>query len=313
MEAIQPHFTTSVRSDAQGDWLQGIEQQLSPGMHRVIATDEQGNQDQALLYVVKQEPNLIQQVTSWVPPYLGWLVVSLVAISAVLGTYAIRVGQRAYPKKERHARKKYMPHAVAVSVLLVCIALGLSYWANTRTQGELLKTVMPGQQEKLAHLVEVKGSIRKPFTGEGVEGVDLVAGNTHIRTLAGGRFQFTDIDQYAGIKLTHPELKIALRFAMTGKDMDIPFDPSVYNALFDLMQRESRGRGLAQDGPTIFGPQDQAAQELRIGMVGERKAVQLSAGQQAADALVVELWSGEKMKTCFLKGGAGQAQLIECR
>lgn len=312
MEPLQPSFSTSVRADNEGNWLQGVEDQLTPGMHRIIATDEQGNQDQALLYVVKQEPGVIQQVTAWIPPYIGWLVVSLIAAMLILGAYAIRLGQLANAKKDIRQKQRRLTHAMGISLCLIILALGASYMANKKTEGQLLKPIVQTQQAEIAP-VDVRGILRQPFSGQGIAGVDLQAGKTSIRTGEGGAFQFSGINQYAGIKITHPQLKIALRKALTGKDMDIPFDPSIYNALFDLMQREVRGRILAQDGPAIFGPQDQNSQELRIGSIFERKAVQLSAGQQLTDALLVELWSGEKTKTCYFKRGGTDWQLMECR
>lgn len=310
---VHPSFVTSVRSNAEGEWLQGIENQLSPGMHRVVATDEQGNQDQALLYVVKQEPSIITQVTAWIPPYIGWLIACLFAIILILSGYAIRLGQTTSIKKNEGKRKKQITtHAILVSFILICIAVGLSYWSNKKTGGRLLEPIV-SQSTPVEKDIDVRGSIRAPISGEGVVGVDIQAGKTSIRTVQGGQYQFSAIQASEGLKITHPELKIALRKSIEGKDMDIVFDPGLYNALFDLMQREARGRLRPQDGQPIYAPSDLGTQHLFIGKTEVKKTAQLANGGQATEVVHVELWSDGKTKTCLLHKGGQTWEVLECK
>ena len=309
---VQPSFVTSVRSNADGEWLQGIENQLSPGMHRVVAIDEQGNQDQALLYVAKQEPSVITQVAAWIPPYIGWLVTCLFAIILILSGYAIRLGQSTSIKKNEGKRKKRITtHAILVSFILIVIALGLSYWSNKKTGGRLLEPITP-QSTQAEKDLDVRGSIRAPLNGEGVAGVDIQAGKTSIRTVQGGHYQFSSIQASEGLKITHPELKIALRKSIEDQNMDIIFEPSLYNALFDLMQDEARGRLRPQHGQSIYAPSDLGAQQLLIGKTENKKTVQLANGGQANDVVSVQLWSNGKTKTCLLNRGGQTWEILEC-
>lgn len=302
MENLQPSFTTSVRSNTQGEWLQGIEKQLAPGMHRVVATDEQGNHDEALLYVVKQEPGMIQQVTTSIPPIIAWLIVCLVAAILLLSGYAIRLGQFANTKKaEVKTKRRRATHAILISFALISIAIGLSYWTNSRTHGKLLAPILPEARQDIPR-ISVQGAVKKPFSGTGVAGVDLQIEQTSIRTVDGGHFQFSGVEQKNGIKITHPELKIALRKSIDGENMDILFDPKLFNVLFNLMQREARGRSTPEDGPAIYTEADRMSQELLIGAL-----------KQQGDRISVELWSKESSKTCVLTKAGDEWNLRECK
>jgi hypothetical protein len=302
MENLQPSFTTSVRSNTQGEWLQGIEKQLSPGMHRVVATDEQGNHDEALLYVVKQEPGIIQQVTTSIPPIVAWLIICLLAAILLLSGYAIRLGQVANSKKaEVKTKRRRATHAILVSLALISIAVGLSYWTNLRTRGKLLAQIIPETKQE-ASRISVQGAIKKPFSGQGFAGVDLQIDQTSIHTVEGGHFQFSGVEQKNGLKITHPELKIALRKSIEDENMDILFDPKLFNVLFELMQREARGRTTPEDGPAIYTDADRMSQELLVGTV-----------KQQGDRISVELWSKQSSKTCVLTQAGNEWNLRECK
>ncbi|MCC7357547.1 hypothetical protein IT408_03520 [Candidatus Uhrbacteria bacterium] len=314
MEKItQPSFTTSVRSNEKGEWLQGIEKQLTPGMHRVVAIDEQGNQDQALLYVVKQEPKVFTQLISWIPPYVGWLIVCLIAIILLLSGYAIRLGQRVEHKKgENRKKKRQTTHAILVTFALICTAISLSYWTNRQTRGRLLEPVLPKKVVK-EQGIQLRGTLKSPFNTEGVTGVDLQAGKTHIRTVQGGIYQFSNVIPSEGIKMTHPELKIALRKSIEGNNMDIIFEPGLYNALFDLMQRESRGQPRPQDGRPIYTPTDLSTQELYIGKTELKNGYQSTSGSQFSQVVGIELVSGKNRKTCYLNQQEKKWEVVECK
>lgn len=78
-----------------------------------------------------------------------------------------------------------------------------------------------------------------------VSGVDLVVGDTSIRTGETGRFIFVNVSVKTGIRLTHPELLRAIvKLPETLEDIQttsILFDIPLYNSLITIIDAEARG------------------------------------------------------------------------
>ncbi len=115
-------------------------------------------------------------------------------------------------------------------VLFILIGVG-AYWA-----------IFPGQGEKI---VKVSGVVIEPFTRTPVAGVDLVVGDTSIKTSESGRFVFTGVGTQTGIRLTHPELLRALVLLPYtregGQELEILFNVPLLNALVTIIDFEARG------------------------------------------------------------------------
>lgn len=237
----QPIYTTSVNSDETGEWLKGLEGRLDPGVHRVVVEDEYGNQDEAMLFVVKEDPLIMERVTQVIPAPYAYASFALLVIIIALSATNIWLGRRADAPLKGNKRnvKRYLPLAIAISVVALIATFSVGVALNQRTGFvDKAKRALSGVESPK---VDVRGSVIAPFSRQGVEGVDLTAGDTSIRTMAGGRYVFNGIDQGAGIRLNHPNLKLTfVKQVDQSGEMDILLDTDLYNLAFEVMQLESR-------------------------------------------------------------------------
>jgi len=116
--------------------------------------------------------------------------------------------------------------------MLLILGSAGAYWLSLSGQGE--------------KIVKVSGVVIDPLTRTPVGGVDLVVGDTSIRTGESGHFVFTDVSTQTGIRLTHPELlRAILRLPETKKaeqDLDFLFNVDLYNTLVQIIDSEARGK-----------------------------------------------------------------------
>jgi len=101
-------------------------------------------------------------------------------------------------------------------------------------------------QEQGEKIVRVSGAVVSVFDGRPIAGVDLVVGDTSIRTGETGRFVFPEVSTQTGIRLTHPELLRAIvklpETRANEQEGDILFDLLLYNALISVVDLEARGK-----------------------------------------------------------------------
>lgn len=94
--------------------------------------------------------------------------------------------------------------------------------------------------------VRVVGALIDPLTMTPVAGVDLVVGDTTIRSGETGQYVFSAVSTMQGIRLTHPELLRAIVKLPESTDeeqkLDILFSVDLYNALIFVVDREGRGK-----------------------------------------------------------------------
>jgi hypothetical protein len=288
----QPIHTASFSSDESGEWLKGLEERLDPGIHRVVVEDEYGNQDEAMLFVVKEEPLIMERVTRVIPESYAYASLALFAIIVALSATNIWLGRRADKplKGSKAGVKRYLPLAIAISAVALVATLSVGVALNKRTGFfDDAKRSLAGIESPK---VDVKGAVITPFSRQGVEGVDLTAGDTSIRTMAGGRYVFSAIEQAAGIKLNHPKFKVAFIKSIEGSgEMDILLDTELYNLAFDIMQLESRRnfsqiyaklsdsaksdiqqQAFVDNYSPLYHQSDLANQELILGKISEVQA-----------------------------------------
>lgn len=100
-----------------------------------------------------------------------------------------------------------------------------------------------GEEEE--KFVKVSGTVIEALTRTPVPGVDLVVGDTSIRTGESGRFVFTNVGTQTGIHLTHPELLRALvllpQTDADEQELEILFNVPLLNALVTIVDLEARG------------------------------------------------------------------------
>lgn len=93
--------------------------------------------------------------------------------------------------------------------------------------------------------VQVSGVIVTPEM-EPVADVDLVSGDTRIRTTDSGQFSFGSVSSESGITLTHPNLLRAFTLLPQSRNeaetMTVYFEDSLLNTLVTIVDREARGK-----------------------------------------------------------------------
>ncbi len=241
-----------LQSDPEGNWLIKIDNNLSAGAHVVSVEDENGNTDQAMMYVVKEagtvqkEVSVIDRVTETVPGFFWWILWLLVLAIALLSAYLLRVSRKAdnleniMPQETKH---NYAIKALILTILAFICVLITGIYINRQTN--FLSRFMSKNQEPVV-INELSGQIVAPFTGIGVGGVDVSSGETSIRTSGSGSFIFSNVAQETGVKITYSSLLRPIVFIPSvGQDkqhLNIYFDAEMYNILFRVMDAEARGQ-----------------------------------------------------------------------
>ncbi len=150
-------------------------------------------------------------------------------------------------------------HKIIISIVIIIVVMVISFFLLNKKEKE----------EAGPLRVKVAGVIRD-LLNTPVSGVDLVVGDTSIRTGETGRFIFTDVSVETGIRLTHPELLRAiaklpayakasslLRQSADSADKsagkpetledaqttNILFDVPLLNSLITIIDVEARGGG----------------------------------------------------------------------
>lgn len=262
--------TYNLESDSAGDWNIVIDNNLNAGAHIISVEDEQGNMDQAIMYVIKDtvvntetiktEPVFIQKINDTVPHYLIWPLLLLTAIILFLSTFLLLFARKASNREKSlvnlpgsadgpiQVEQKNTAHHYLRYALLICAIA----WVSTAVAGVYLNrktNFLSGLFDKTPKITvvdELKGQVLHPLDKTGVANVDLVYGNTSIRTSGSGHYIFNNIAVSEGIKATHNELLRALVFLPPAKqkieEMNILFDTALFNNLIKVIDAEARGR-----------------------------------------------------------------------
>ena len=123
-------------------------------------------------------------------------------------------------------------HKTIINIVIITMGVvALFFLLNKKEEIDLLKIKVAGVVLDLSNTP--------------VAGIDLVVGDTSIRTGESGRFVFANVNVETGIRLTHPELLRAIvKLPETLKDAqttNILFDVSLYNSLITIIDAEARG------------------------------------------------------------------------
>lgn len=101
------------------------------------------------------------------------------------------------------------------------------------------------ENEQEERFVMVTGVVIDPLGNVPIAGVDLVVGDTSIRTADTGQFVFPSVSTKTGIRLTHPKLLRAIVKLPDSREgnqtSDILFDVPLYNTLITVIDQEARG------------------------------------------------------------------------
>ncbi len=297
IDTQQPELVSQVEADQDGDWEAIVPTSVSDGLHRVEAIDELGNFTTSLLFVERPQgepstvsvstPTIVERILPSVPPEFAYALFLFILIVLALALNGVRLARKA-DIHDRHTnhRKSYLGAvAAAIAAILISLAIGV---ALNKTVG-VIQRFLP-HQEAVPVKLSIAGTLKAPFGGP-VAGADLVAGDTRIRTDAGGQFAFEGIDAGTGIRVTHPLVARPVVYAFPDEDgpvarmfpVDLWFDAAVLNlvsAVIDLDARSLEGdlyQFLATDAqkamdagsfiasyPSSFEPKEVGMQELRV-------------------------------------------------
>jgi len=124
---------------------------------------------------------------------------------------------------------------IGIAVIILILGGGVLYFFSSDIKEE------PGEKN-----VRVSGAVIDAVSNTPVAGVDLVVGDTSIRTEDAGQFVFLNVSTKQGIRLTHPELlRAIIKLPDTLADeqsTDILFNIQLYNTLVTIIDQEARGK-----------------------------------------------------------------------
>lgn len=277
MAQEKPIYETSVRTDSEGNWSIDIPRDLEPGAHPIIAIDDAGRESEFLLYIQREEvvardsaflsrETTIDGTAPLLPPFFAYAIFFLFLLIIGLGLNSVRLGRKMDKTKAAHPHHHhYTRNAIIVAALAIAIAFIVGLVLNQQA-GNFDFPKQSGVPIEKVRLT-VSGSVVSPFAHEGVAAVDLVVGDTRIRTGESGHYQFTNVPLHEGIRLTHPELQraISIRFDELAQSGDakvalfpatILFDAEMFNTVIHAVNAESRGQ--LEKVYTAFSPEVRA-------------------------------------------------------
>jgi hypothetical protein len=276
--ANEPVFQTNVTTDAQGNWRVSVPEDITPGLHTVVATDPSGNTDSALLFIEQAAvPDLnaalgLQYRALTQPllaPFFVYCVFFLLLIVLALALNMVRLGQKVDLKemqlkdreikldklqKQELVKEKRLHSHLRQAQFIAVVAILLAVLAGLGLNFGLVSTYRPQPVQTVDTVyVSVAGAVVAPFSKEPVRDVSLRSGDHVVRTDASGQYSFDQIKLADSLTLTHPLL--ARTLVKTLEEMSAPgqttvklfpvslyFDPAMFNALIAVLDLEARGR-----------------------------------------------------------------------
>lgn len=281
------------QSDNNGNWQFEFSDKLAPGPHTVIVEDTEGNQDQVMMYVVKEpvpttvnQPKIeiLDRVTTLMPPFFLYAAAVLLISIVLLMINHIRLARKA-DKGELNGLERHYTRGAAIFCLIILVVVCITgVWLNRKTNfiSDLIQRhVTP------VEAVRFSGKIMDPVTLQGVGGVDVTSGDTSIRTSGSGQFIFDNVSPSTGVRINYADLLRAITF-LPGKysaeqNVNLYFNVNLFNNLIRVIDLESRGKfgdiypylapeirqkitreQFADGATTYFGPQNISEQDIKV-------------------------------------------------
>ena len=247
-----------INSDSSGNWDITLDNDLSSGAHIVSVEDEQGNIDQAIMYVIKSEPQqsetilgiepiIIEKITTIVPTYIGWFLLTaavvIIALSAVSLFFAKKAENKIFnlSNGETAKPKHYLRYVLIVCSLVWILIAGVGLFLNR----EINFLSFFFDKGPIA-VEQLKGQVLHPLENTAVSDIYLSHNNVSIKTSASSYYNFSDIGVGEGVKLNYRDVLKSLVFLPEAEQkeetLNILFDANLYNQLIKLLDSEARGR-----------------------------------------------------------------------
>jgi hypothetical protein len=247
----EPKAILEIESDDLGNWEVQFPPDLAPGLHKIIVETESGDQrDMALLNLQYKTEIIVEPVQ---PKYdhllLPFSLLTILVLLLAANTLRLMIKARRN-KSETEKRNKNTTIvsviAALVSVFLfVFIAYQLNWFVPNTRDAVPSQPVFDVPIKQEAAKIDVTGLVVNPLTDLSIGGMDLSSAEVNIKVEEGGAFNFTQIPSNAYIRLTHPELKKAILFAVepdAQNAMNILFDVEMFNSLMTVIDWEAGGK-----------------------------------------------------------------------
>ena len=220
-----------------GTWQIEVPPNVPAGLHKVVVEDDNGSQDDALLYV---ERSMVDRLTQVMPPVFGLSFLFFLVIILILAANNIRLGKIADENADLKKKKKYLRHAMYFSVAMVVLSLvvGLTLNWGTSIFERTMNYLAPGQRMMVK---DVSGAL-VDANGMPVQGATLISGDTSIVTGESGMFAFPSVSSEAGIRISHPAVKRVINKEVQGPGkIDFIFDPGLMQSMVEVAELEAKG------------------------------------------------------------------------
>lgn len=243
--AVTPVVTKDLDSDSNGNWDLQILNTLTPGMHKMVVTDEFGEEQEMSFYVVKESAStaLVNRVTTVMPVgYAYAAIIWIVLILALILAY-LRLARHTDRREGSKNHKHYARYGLVICAVSLVITLSTGIFVNYKTKifNHYFSQIYGGNHAR----VSVRGAVLDPLTGIGVEGISLVNENSSIRTAAGGNFEFSDVDSSLGIRIANGELNREILWYLSDEKIqntNIYFNIGMLNRLIYYIDLEAQNK-----------------------------------------------------------------------
>ncbi|GEM_PF-2187812 len=245
LNASGPQATLEVQANPNGEWQAQLPQDLTPGMHTVVVTTENGESQEVAMYSLQKETRTLTNTVKEIPASYVYPLFFLFFLVLVLALNGIRL--LAVRKTAPRQTKSQSLSVLLILLAVTCAAVFVGYvtWDITKSKvgsqsrDDATKETVPAQ-----NMERLSGAVIDPWSGTPVAGVNLVLGDVTINTQQGGRYNFTALSNGANIRLSHASLTkdvLIKPVADANGLMDIYFEPKTYAAVWEVLKAEAAG------------------------------------------------------------------------
>ncbi|MEI6238013.1 MAG: Ig-like domain-containing protein [bacterium] len=204
---------------------------LTKEVTKLVSSGSPATTTNSTTTVVKIDKQIVDRVSTALPNSVLVIIIILsIIIFILLSLNSVAVDKMIFARNE----------LLILSALLAFIAL-MFFFSSFIGQNNGLNS---------DNYSNVSGQVLDPINNQAVNGVDLVVGDTSIKTSDGGNFSFDNVNEKIGIKVTSPNLHKTLYFVQN-RNSDIFFDANMYNSLFLAFEKvnsnENKANVISQD------------------------------------------------------------------
>jgi len=249
----------------EGEWTIDVLNELSPGSHTLVVTDEFGNSDSSLIFVQSTtEPEQIEimvpgetliyearAIVEVIPPVLIWVMFFSFLIFLIFATIDFFLARRVHgigskisqSLQSNSVRKISRIIMISSVSLIVVLFITLAYLLmSNRFRDKIIQGIHSNDVSNTRIIERTfmrSGTVRDPISMKPTPDISLSAQNVTITTSETGQFNFQEVNSVDGIKIEHPSLnKTFILLSESAGREDIYFQVDLYKQIEKVINAE---------------------------------------------------------------------------